>query len=51
VIHVAGQALDGKAQLKYLFLTGLRKPAYGLARLDPSRLVFMVEGVVDYVTL
>lgn len=51
VIHMARRALDGKARLKYLFLPGLRKPVYGLARLDPSRPVFIVEGIVDYVTL
>jgi len=36
VIHMAGRALDSKARLKYLFLPGLPKPVYGLARLDPS---------------
>ena len=51
VIHMAGRALDSKARLKYLFLPGLRKPVYGLARLDPSRPVFVVEGIMDYVTL
>jgi DNA primase len=51
VIHMARQALDSKARLKYLFLPELRKPVYGLARLDPSRPVFVVEGIVDYVTL
>ena len=51
VIHMAGRALDGKARLKYLFLPELRKPVYGLARLDPSRPVFVVEGIFDYVTL
>jgi len=51
VIHLAGRALDSKARLKYLFLPGLPKPVYGLARLDPSRPVFVVEGIVDYVTL
>ncbi len=48
---MAGRALDSKARLKYLFLPGLPKPVYGLARLDPSRLVFVVEGIFDYVTL
>ena len=51
VIHMAGRALDSKARLKYLFLPGLRKPVYGLARLDPSRPVFVVEGILDYITL
>ena len=51
VIHLAGRALDSKARLKYLFLPGLPKPVYGLARLDPSRPAFVVEGIVDYVTL
>ena len=53
---MAGRALDSKARLKYLFLTGLRNPVYGLARLDTSRPVFVVEGIaeqvpIDYVTL
>jgi len=51
VIHMAGRAVSGKARVKYLFLPGLPKPVYGLARLDPSRPVFVVEGIVDYVTL
>jgi len=51
VIHMAGRALDSKARLKYLFLPDLPKPVYGLARLDLSRPVFVVEGIVDYVTL
>jgi len=51
VIHVAGRAGSSKAQAKYLFLPGLPKPVYGLARLDPSRPVFVVEGIFDYVTL
>ena len=51
VIHVAGRALDGKARLKYLFLPGLPRPVYGLARFDPSRPVFVVEGFFDYITL
>jgi DNA primase len=51
VIHMAGRALDGKARLKYLFLPGLPKPVYGLARLNPSRPVFVVEGIFGYVTL
>ncbi|MDY7079069.1 MAG: DNA primase [Chloroflexota bacterium] len=51
VIHMAGRAVSGKARVKYLFLPGLPKPVYGLARLDPARPVFVVEGIMDYVTL
>jgi DNA primase len=51
VIYMASRAVSGKARLKYLFLSELRKPVYGLARLDPSRPVFVVEGIMDYVTL
>jgi hypothetical protein len=51
VIHIAGRALDGKAWFKHLFLPELREPVYGLARLDPLRSMFAVEGIFDYVTL
>ena len=51
VIHMAGRAVSSKARAKYLFLPELPKPVYGLARLNPSRPVFVVEGIVDYVTL
>lgn len=44
-------ALGRKARLKYLFLPGLPKSAYGLARLDLSRPVFVLEGIIDCVTL
>ena len=46
VIHMAGRALNSKARLKYLFLPELRKPVYGLAWLNPSHPVFVVEGIM-----
>jgi DNA primase len=52
VIHMAGRALPGRSRApKYLFLPGVRKPAYGLSRVDGSSPVFIVESIFDYVTL
>ena len=46
VIHMAGWAASSKARVKYLFLPDLRKPVYGLAWLNPSHPVFVVEGIM-----
>jgi DNA primase len=47
VIHMAGRAVSSKARVKYLFLPDLRKPVYGLAWLNPSHPVFVVEGIIE----
>ncbi len=45
-VHMAGWAVSSKARVKYLFLPDLRKPVYGLAWLNPSHPVFVVEGIM-----
>jgi DNA primase len=51
LIHVAGRAFARESRAKYLFLPDLPKPVYGLARARPSRPTFVVEGIVDRITL
>ena len=51
LIHVAGRAFARESRAKYLFLPDLPKPVYGLGRARPSRPTFVVEGIVDRITL
>jgi DNA primase len=51
IVHMGGRSVNGDAKRKYLFLGGIDRPVYGLARLDASSPAFVVEGVFDYVTL